>query len=415
VPSRRSFLVSTTGSLAGVALLPHLELAGPRRIRTAAGAPLKVGVIGAGRQGRQIVQELQQIAGAEVRALCDSSPGRLTAGLSRAAGAEGFADHRALLEKRKDLTALIVATPTHLHRAIVADCLQAGRHVYCEAPLAHTLDEARAIVAAAEAAETPPARRVFQAGFQARSNPVYQLARSFFRSGAVRDLVSLYAQYHRKTSWRFPATEPGTGPAVNWRLDPAVSIGLAGEIGAQQFDVFSWFRGRLPASVTGRGSIRLHADGRKVADTIHATLLWDDGVGLDYEATLANSYGGQFEVLHGTNSAIRLAWSLGWMFKEADAPTQGWEVYATRQQFFNDEGIVLIADATKLAAQGALKKGVGLPYSSLYYALGDFLRSVAEGAPITCTARDGLRATALGVLANQAIVTGQTIPVPGDL
>jgi predicted dehydrogenase len=415
MPSRRSFLVSTTGSLAGLVLLPDLGLAGPRRIRGKDGAPLKVGVIGVGRQGRQIVQELQQIAGAEVSALCDTSRPRLAAGLRQAARAEGFADHRELLEKREDVTALIVATPTHLHRAIVTDCLRAGRHVYCEAPLAHTVDDARAIASAAQAAEAPPGRTIFQSGFQGRSNPVYQLARGFFRSGAVRDLVSLYAQYHRKTSWRFPAVEPDSGPAVNWRLDPAVSTGLAGEIGAQQFDVFAWFRGRLPASVAGRGSLRLYTDGRKVPDTIHATLLWDDGVALDYEATLANSYGGQFEVLYGTNSAIRLGWSLGWMFKEADAPTQGWEVYATRQQFFNDEGIVLIADATKLAAQGALKKGLGLPYSSLYYALGDFLRSVVEGTPVSCTARDGLRATALGVLSNQAIVTGQTIPVPADL
>jgi hypothetical protein len=50
------------------------------------------------------------------------------------------------------------------------------------------------------------------------------------------------------------------------------------------------------------------------------------------------------------------------MFKEADAPTQGWEVYANRQQFHNDEGITLIAGATKLAEQGKLKEGVGLPH-----------------------------------------------------
>jgi hypothetical protein len=89
---------------------------------------------------------------------------------------------------------------------------------------------------------------------------------------------------------------------------------------------------------------------------------FDDGR-LDYNATLANSYEGMHELFRGTNASIKLAWSHGWMFKEADAPTQGWEVYANRQQFHNDEGITLIAGATKLAEQGKLKEGVGLPYT----------------------------------------------------
>lgn len=409
MPTRRDFLIRTGGSVAGAVLLPELALTGPRRLRE----PHTVGVIGAGRQGRQVIQELQQIGGATIGALCDTSPARLASAVERAPGAEPFVDHRVLLDRRKDVESLIIATPTHLHRQIVEECLDAGRHVYCEAPLAHTLEDARAIAAAAQSAEA--GARVFQAGFLARSNPVYQLARSFFRSGSLRDLVSLYGQYHRKTSWRFPPTEPGTSPAVNWRLDPAVSTGLAGEIGAQQFDVFAWYRGRLPVSVTGRGSIRLHADGRTVPDTIHTTFHWDDGVSLEYEATLANSFGGQYEVFHGTNAAVKLAWSHGWMFKEADAPTQGWEVYATRQQFHTDEGIILIADATKLAAQGALKQGVGLPYSSLYYALGDFLKSVTEKSPVACSAIDGLRATALGILANQAVVSAGQVEIPAGL
>ena len=234
-------------------------------------------------------------------------------------------------------------------------------------------------------------------------------------SDTMRDPVSLYGQYHRKTSWRFPASEPGTERAVNWRLDPAVSTGLAGEIGTTQFDVAAWMMGSLPVRISGMGALRFHRDGRTVPDTVHADLVWDNGVTMHWQATLANSFGGQFEAIHATNAAIRLAWTHAWLFKEVDAPTQGWEVYATRQQFHNDEGIVLVADATKLAAQGALKKGAGLPYSSLYYALADFLDCATKGSPATATARDGARATALGILANEAIVSGQAVSVPTDL
>ena len=404
--SRRRFLIQTAGSLAGAALVPELAAMGPRKLS----APAKVGLIGCGRQGRAIAEELAKIAGAELAAVCDTNAARVRTTTERLTGAEGFADHRTLLDRRTDVTAIVVATPTHLHRQIVEDALAAGRHVYCESPLAHTLADARAMAAAALSAKTSA-----MAGFQARSNPLYQRARPLIRTDALRDVISLQAQWHRKTSWRFPPPAGMPDAQANWRLDPEVSLGLAGEVGAQQLDVFAWIRNRLPTRIEGRGAVRHHADGRTVPDTVHLALTWDDRVVLDYEASLGTSYGGAYEVFHGSNGTVKLAWSHGWLFKEADAPTQGWEVYATRQHFHQDEGIILVADATKLAAQGQLAKGIGLPYSSLYYALGDFLKSATEGAPVVCTMADGLKATTLGILANQAVTQGGTVTVPTDL
>jgi predicted dehydrogenase len=406
VSSRRRFLIQAAGSLAGAALVPELAAMGPRALAASA----RVGLVGCGRQGRAIAEELSKIAGAELAAVCDTNAARLKATTDRLAGTEGFADHRALLERRGDVTAIIVATPTHLHRHIVEDALAAGRHVYCESPLANTLEDARAMAAAALGAKT-----VAMAGFQARSNPLYQRARPLVRTDAVRDLISLQGQWHRKTSWRFPPPAGMPDAQANWRLDPAVSLGLPGEVGAQQLDVFVWLRNRMPTRIEGRGAIRHHDDGRTVADTVQLAVAWDDRVVLDYEASLGTSYGGLYEVVHGSSGTIKLAWSHGWLFKEADAPTQGWEVYATRQQFHQDEGIILVADATKLAAQGQLAQGIGLPYSSLYYALGDFLKSATEGSPVACTMADGLKATALGILANQVVTQGTPIAVPTDL
>jgi predicted dehydrogenase len=402
---RRTFLRQTAVSLAGISLLPDLLPAEPVRLA----APVKVGLIGAGRQGRAIIGELQKIPDVQIGAVCDSSPSRLATALERAPGADGLPDYRLLLG-RADIPAVLIATPTHLHRGIVLDAIQAGKHVYLEAPIAHTVEDAAAIAAAGAGART-----VSYAGFQGRANPVYQRAAGFMGSDTMREPVSLYGQYHRKTSWRFPASEPGTEQAVNWRLDPAVSTGLAGEVGAQQFDVALWLMGKPPRQIIGHGAIRLYSDGRKVPDTVQATLLWDNGVAMQWHATLANSFGGAYEVIHCVNAAIKTAWTHAWLFKETDSPTQGWEVYATRQQYFNDEGIVLVADATKLAAQGALKKGAGLPYPPLHYALADFLTCVTEAKPATSSLGDGARATSLGILANRAITTGEVVPVPQDL
>ena len=116
-------------------------------------------------------------------------------------------------------------------------------------------------------------------------------------------------------------------------------------------------------------------------------------------------------MFYGSNAAIQLAWTHGWMFKEADAPTQGWEVYANRQRFHNEEGITLIADATQLASQGKLESGVGLPNPSVYYGIADFLKSVTEGEPVVTSMAEGARASIVGILTNQAIVTGQTVKI----
>ena len=133
---------------------------------------------------------------------------------------------------------------------------------------------------------------------------------------------------------------------------------------------------------------------------------------MTYEASLANSFGNQHEVLRGTNGTFSLSWTHGWMFKEVDATTLGWEVYALRQPFHQDEGIILIADATKLAAQGQLKAGIGLPYSPLYYALADFLRSVSfPNVPVACNANEGLKATIVGIKTNQAVVERTTVAI----
>ncbi len=397
---RRDFIVQGAGALTGMAIIPE-ALASVTRLRQ----EIAVGVIGCGTQGRAIIDELNSIEGVRIACVADVDGPRLRAGLRRVRGAEGFDSHRALLDSGK-VRAVFVATGTPDHRSVVEDALQAGVDVYCEAPLAHTVDDALAIAEAAR-----ESGRIFQAGFQGRANPVYQLARTFFRSDSVRDLVSMRAQHHKKTSWRASAASAERMRLLAWRLDPERSAGLCGEWGSHQFDVFHWYTSRYPVRVRGLGGVRFWDDGRTVPDTVSLQMEFDDGAVLSYQATLCNSYGGRYEVLHGSNAAIKLAWSHGWMFKEADAPTQGWEVYANRQQFHNDEGITLIAGATQLAEQGKLKEGVGLPHSSLYYAVEAFLKSVTEGEAVVCDASEGARATIVGIRADEAVRTGRLVEI----
>src|SRR5512146_1253429 len=111
-PNRRDFLMHTAGALMGFALLPELSFSAP--VRT--GAPRKIAVIGIGTQGRAILDELRKLDAVQVAAVCDTAPVRLKAATERAPTAEAFADFRELLARRTDVEAVLIATPTHLHR-----------------------------------------------------------------------------------------------------------------------------------------------------------------------------------------------------------------------------------------------------------------------------------------------------------
>jgi predicted dehydrogenase len=393
--NRRTFLKASAGA-AALALQPDLFAGVPRLA-----APISVGLVGTGRQGRAILAELAKFDDVTVAAYADVDERRLRSAARRAPDAKACATHAELLG-HPGLDAVIVATPTHLHKDVTCDALAAGKHVYCESPLAHSFEDGRAIVKAARQA----AQLVCQIGFQARTDPVYNLARSFVRTGVIEDTLALRAQHHEKMSWRVPSSDPSREKENNWRLDPEVSLGLLGEFGAQQFDVLHWFTGAYPTAARATGAVLAWKDGRAVPDTVHAHLSWPGGITAAWEGTLGNSFEGTHEVVIGKDGAVKLGWTHGWLFKESDAKTYEWEVYATRDQFYSDEGIILIADATKLAAQGKLKEGIGLPHPPLYYALEAFLKSATEGTKNECSAEEGYRATAVAIAADQALKSG---------
>src|SRR5262249_38260307 len=153
--------------------------------------------------------------------------------------------------ENKDIKAVIIATPTHQHKEIALAALKADKHVYCEAPLAVTVEEAREIATAAKAAR----RCLFQAGLQTRSDPQRHFILPFIRSGALGQWVMVRSQRHKKGSWRATSPNPEREKELNWRLNKETSGGLVSELGCHQIDSSNWFLNTLPVAVSGIGSI----------------------------------------------------------------------------------------------------------------------------------------------------------------
>lgn len=405
------------------------------------GPAVNYGIIGLGPWAREIIAQLGKLPNAPVVALCDKFPKALNRAGEAAPKAQKYDDYKKLLED-KNVQAVIVSTPTHLHKEIVLAALAAGKHVYCEAPLAHTVEDAHAIAAAAKA----NIKCLFHAGLQTRSHPHRQFLVPFVKSGAAGRAVAARAQYHKKGSWAQTSSNPEREKEINWRLNKEVSTGLAGEIGIHQIDLISMLLIQRPKAVTGIGAILNpdNKDGREVPDTIQAIIEYPEGVNMVYEASLANSFDADYEILHGTFAALVMRGTRGWMFKEVDSPLLGWEVYAKRESFFGETGIVLRAGAT--SQKNAVGKNAGsddpYPNSPLYYALEDFTANVGvydaavkdyvslfgdsdlkgladQLAPLKLKAfpgwKEGYEATVAAIKTNEAVTKKTRVELPASL
>jgi predicted dehydrogenase len=229
---RRDFIKLTAAAMLTVFSEEELSAKGLYHLPGPTGAPVKLGVIGIGQWGREILATLSRLPSAEVAAICDTYEPYLKRGIEGAPKAVSFTDYRKLLEN-KDIEAVIIASPSHQHKEVALAALAAGKHVYCEAPLAITIDEARAIALAAQQAS----KQVFQVGLQGRSNALYNHVSQFVKSGVLGSPTQVIAQWNKKQSWRRAAPTPERERELNWRLYNKTSAGLMGEIGLHQVDL----------------------------------------------------------------------------------------------------------------------------------------------------------------------------------
>ncbi|MBT5708464.1 MAG: Gfo/Idh/MocA family oxidoreductase, partial [Verrucomicrobia bacterium] len=146
--NRRDFLkggsLSSMAALVGGTLVTAPENVTAQESTKPIGPPVKFGVIGCGYHGREVVSTLAVLPNAPVVALCDSYGAFLRRTGRSAPKAVKYEQYQDLLND-ENVEAVIVCTPTHQHAQIVKDALAAGKHVYCEAPISNSIEEARDI------------------------------------------------------------------------------------------------------------------------------------------------------------------------------------------------------------------------------------------------------------------------------
>ena len=296
--SRRNFIGKVATGLAGT-------LAGSNVL--GANDRVRLGVIGVGERGGELLREALACPNTECVAVADVYTARLEAARTLVPGARLYREYRALLED-SSLDAVLIATPPHLHAEQFVAALDAGKHIYQERTMAFTVEQAKRMRVACQRAG-----RIVQIGHQTCSSGQVTDAAAFLKPELIGRITAIRAHFFRNTprgkpQWSRPvypdmspeniAWESFLGEApkrdfdsrryMNWRLFWDYSGGSVTENLSQQAAFWYKMLGlQIPAAVTMTGGVYLWKDGREVPDTMHVSMehaeevlfSWDSGFG----------------------------------------------------------------------------------------------------------------------------------------
>jgi predicted dehydrogenase len=286
---------------------------------------VRVGVIGAGQRGTELVHQALACPNVEIAALADVYSKRLDDARNLVPGAAVYNDHRRLLEDQS-IDAVIVATPQHLHCEHFVHSLEAGKHVYQEKTLAFTLDQAKRMRAAYRQAP----RAIVQIGHQACSSGQIRDAVNFLATGHVGKITAIRMHWYRNTphgkaQWARPVYPDmtieniawssflGDAPRrdfdphrfINWRFFEDYSGGSVYENLSHQLAF--WYQAlnlQIPQAATMTGGLYLWKDGRDIPDTMNVTLQQAEQMLVSWDSGLGNSQLGITEDVLGSDGTI---------------------------------------------------------------------------------------------------------------
>ena len=315
--SRRNFIGKVASGLAGTIAASNALGAADR---------IRIGIIGPGDRGKEILRQALAIDNVDCIGAADVYTRRLDEARAIAPNAKTYADYRRLLED-KDIDAVIVSTPQHLHAECFTAALDAGKHVYQEKTLAFTVEHAKRMRAAWQRAG---AGRVVQIGHQWVSSGQYPDATAFLKPELMGKITAIHGHMYRNTphgkpQWArqlYPDMTPaniawkaflGEAPEVpfdanrflNWRFFWDYSGGNVYENMCHQLSF--WYKAMglgIPAKVTMTGGVYLWKDGREVPDTMNVSMEHAEELLFTWDSAFGNERLSVTEDVLGDNGTI---------------------------------------------------------------------------------------------------------------
>ncbi len=256
----------------------------------AANDTINIALIGAGIMGVQDAITALRVPGTKIVGVCDLYNGRLAEAKTRW-GADLFTtrSYKELLS-RKDIDAVIIATPDHWHQQISIDAMRAGKHVYCEKPMVHSIGEGPAVIKAQK--ETG---KIFQVGSQGVSSLGNEKAKELLKDGAIGELnyaEGFWARHSPTGAWQYPIPADASPETVDWetfisnttkrpfdktrffrwRNYTDYGTGMSGDLFVHLFSSLHFITDSFgPEKIYSSGGLRYWKDGREVPDVLLGT------------------------------------------------------------------------------------------------------------------------------------------------
>jgi predicted dehydrogenase len=418
--NRRTFSMTNVSAAAAAAAAVSL---GPGRVQ-GANDHVRLGFIGVGNRGCQLLKGFVAQPDAKIVALCDVYEPYLNGAYDRLdprfAGLGGriarmpkldadvarVKDFRAILD-RKDIDAVVIATPDHWHAIQMIAACKAGKDVYVEKPLSATIAEGRAMVSAARKYD-----RIVQVGTHRRSSRMYAQLAGVIQSGAIGKVTVARASFTSNMTpagiGHAPESDPPAGLDWDMWLGPRPARPFQSTImpykfrwwhlyssqianwGVHYFDLIRWLTGELaPASVSAHGGRYAVDDDRTIPDTTetifeHASKM----------LTVFSVYEANGQPVLGRGAEVELRGTLGTVY----ATGSGYEIVAERGGAFQDPKPRRKAESFK-SNDGDLDQ----------QAARDFIDNVKSRKRPNADIEEGHRSTTFAHLANIALATRQRL------
>jgi len=216
--SRREFLGKSAAAVAAFTIVPRSVLGGQGQ--TPPSEKLNIAGVGIGGQGNA---DLEEFKDENIVALCDVDWDYAGPVFEKYPQARRYRDFRVMLDKEKDIDAVVVATPDHNHAVVAMAAIKAGKHVYCEKPLAHNIEEVHLLTEAARQAGVAT-----QMGNQGQASEATRRIQEIISDGAIGQVREVHVWIDRPLSGKFdwfwpqgidrPKDTPPVPESLDWDL-----------------------------------------------------------------------------------------------------------------------------------------------------------------------------------------------------
>lgn len=434
--NRREFIKKTALSSAAVLTLPNIITASKNsnvqylshkkfefEDEISKNDNIQIALIGVGGMGTQDTLTALSINGVKLVAVCDLYDGRLDAAKTKW-GNDVFTtkDYNEIIN-RSDVDAVIIATPDHWHSQISVDAMNKGKHVYCEKPMVHQIEEGKSLIEAQNKNKV-----TFEVGSQGLSSLGNEKAKELLEAGAIGELNYAEGFWARNSpigAWQYAIPEDASPETVDWikflnnydyiPFDPLrffrwrnyldYGTGMAGDLFVHLFSSLHFITSSLgPTKISAMGGLRFWKDGREVPDVLLGMFDYPEtknhpGFNLSLRCNFVDGTSGTTYLrLVGSEGSMNVTWDdVVLQTNEKNEPTDEYlkgKAGEKSDNTYKRKKMLPPKETIYRVEEGYL----GAHYDHFY----NFFQSIRKGTPVVEDANFGLRAAAPALACNNS-------------